>query len=416
MSLSESRKRSKLKKFLIKDLKRIVKQNGVKGYSKWNKSRLIDEIVERNINISAEKSTKVKREMSEERKQVLREQLKKAREKRRVFIAPEPSPEPKNPFKKPNIKPVNIPKLQNPNEKENQILSMIEQEMNVSLDSSLEKSIKSVIRRHGLKSVEELVDIIKKTFFDNEPEPSPSPEPKNPFRKPNIKPVNIPKLPRPEPDLVIEDEDEKNYVESKEEIMEKRNRMLPEDVILKKLDNYNNIDKYKILEVIWGIQLEYNIKVIDNDDVLENIIEIVEINPDISITELTNIIIEESLLDGKKKDGGVLSVMDNFGMELAKLFEEELTDKANDLVDDILGDLVNPNNALSVMDNFGMELAKLFEEELTDKANDLVDDILGDLDNPNNDYISDISEVKKDKDLMEEIFDFFALDYNELIN
>lgn len=77
--VSESRRRSKLKKFLVKDLKNVMKAEGLGKAGKKKKSELINIIIASNVSLEPYKTSKVKREVSEERKEKLREQLKKAR-------------------------------------------------------------------------------------------------------------------------------------------------------------------------------------------------------------------------------------------------------------------------------------------------------------------------------------------------
>jgi len=58
----------------------MLKARGIKGYSKMRKSQLVNKVIELKIDFTQIKSSKNRRVMTEERKQILRERLKKARE------------------------------------------------------------------------------------------------------------------------------------------------------------------------------------------------------------------------------------------------------------------------------------------------------------------------------------------------
>jgi hypothetical protein len=70
------------RKFNVKDLKRIIKEEKLGKVSKLRKDELINVIIHKGVDITKYKSSRVKKQVSEERKQVLREQLKRAREKK----------------------------------------------------------------------------------------------------------------------------------------------------------------------------------------------------------------------------------------------------------------------------------------------------------------------------------------------
>ncbi len=76
------RKSTILKKLLVKDLKAILKAKGLKVGGK--KSILVQRILDNNLDITGVKSSRVKKEISPERKKQLVEQLAKGREKKRL--------------------------------------------------------------------------------------------------------------------------------------------------------------------------------------------------------------------------------------------------------------------------------------------------------------------------------------------
>ena len=85
------RKEKQLRKLTVNDLAKILRDNNVKGRSKLSrKAQKIEKILELGLDISGVKSTRVKRVVSEERKQQLREQLKRAREKKMFNNPPLP--------------------------------------------------------------------------------------------------------------------------------------------------------------------------------------------------------------------------------------------------------------------------------------------------------------------------------------
>lgn len=90
------RKETVLRKLLVKDLRKLLKDNGLKSSGK--KAVLIGRLMENNVDTSGVSSSRVKKEMTEEKKQVLRDRLKRARESRvkpvPVSLVKQPEPEP----------------------------------------------------------------------------------------------------------------------------------------------------------------------------------------------------------------------------------------------------------------------------------------------------------------------------------
>ena len=85
--MSERLKRQ-WKKFNVKDLKQIIKTEKLGKVSKMRKNELINILIHKEVDISKYKSSRVKREVSEERKTQLKEQLARARELKQQYKRP----------------------------------------------------------------------------------------------------------------------------------------------------------------------------------------------------------------------------------------------------------------------------------------------------------------------------------------
>lgn len=155
------RKEMQLKKFNSKDLKKLLKEHKVKGFSKMTKSKLVQKVLEMQIDFSNAKSSRVKREMTEERKEILRERLKKARAMRGVNKVKKEVKEVKEEKEEKSEPKIDIPKLPKRNPKTHIKIQIEEDQPIKIIKKTNKKKLKNPNFDDIIKAIK-LPDVIQK--------------------------------------------------------------------------------------------------------------------------------------------------------------------------------------------------------------------------------------------------------------
>ena len=72
-----------LRKFTVKDLKQMLRDAGIRGYSKLRKNQLIAKLVENKVDFSSYTSSKKKRVLTDDKKKEMVERMRRGRERKR---------------------------------------------------------------------------------------------------------------------------------------------------------------------------------------------------------------------------------------------------------------------------------------------------------------------------------------------